>query len=272
MIVMPIINKNRNNEYIIYNVEVSLKNIKKVKEEVNLDKCSPSDILINGNSYNKSIYSNDREEKSIVDFIRNSNHRIGKRNFLITTNNYHYSKLYDVYDMELPPRKISSAIDNLYGSIYLDLKNERPDEVNSTNISLKELGFNNNINEEKIERLKDILNKTDDINKIKDLMKINGISDLYKIIDILSNFDFTIISKSKINDDDFKIVLNAFENINSKEFKVLNNYYNIAMDNMEVYAKLTKINKLLYKKPIKLIKNKKTTKTLVKAKDINEAA
>lgn len=272
MIVMPIINKNKNNEYIIYNVEVKLKDIKKAKEGVNLDKCFPSDILINGNSYNNSKYSNNIENKSVIDFIRDSNYREGKRNFLITTKNYHYSNLYDVYDIKLPPRKIASSIDNLYGSIYCDLKEERPDEVNSTNISLKELGFDNNINEEKIEKLKDILYKTNDINRIKDLMKVNGISDLYKIIDILNNFDFTVISEAKINEEDFKIVLKSFESINNKEFKVLNKYYNIAMDNMEIYAKLTKINKLLYKKPIKLIKTKKTTKTLVKAKDINEAA
>ena len=96
MIVMPIINKNRDNEYIIYNVEVSLKDIKKVKEGVNLDKCNSSDILINGNSFNNSIYSRDSENKSTIDFIRNSNYREGKRNFLITTKNYHYSNLYDV--------------------------------------------------------------------------------------------------------------------------------------------------------------------------------
>ena len=85
MIVMPIVNKAKNGNVIIHNVEIRLKNASKVKEGINLKSYREGDIIINNSSFNNSIYNiKNKKPNSTVNFIRNSNYREGRNDFLIT--------------------------------------------------------------------------------------------------------------------------------------------------------------------------------------------
>ncbi len=274
MIVMPIINKSKNGNVIIHNVEISLKNASKVKEGINLKSYREGDIIINSTSFNDSIYNTkNKKPASAVNFIRNYNYREGRNDFLITTKRYKDANIYDLYNVKTPPKKISAGMDNLYGCAYLGIRGEVPGINKSKVISLKKLGLDNTITEEKIEKLERIVNSVEGLEKQKEIMQLEGVSDLLRIVDSLNDFSFTVISKSKIPADYFKLVLSSFSNINSKEYKVLNNYYGIANENKEVYKKLTRISKIVYGRPIGLIKSDKKDKVFIKKKEeVNEAA
>lgn len=269
MLTMPILNKSRKGIMRICNIEITSKNAHKVKEGAVLKGFNESDVVTNGVSFNDSIYNTkNKEPNSTVNFLRNFNYRTGKKDFLITTRKYQDSDLYDIYSVKMPPKKISAGLDNLYGSVILDLKNETPGNKKGRYISLKKLGIDKTITEDKIYRLREIVNNEKDIERIKELMQINGISDLYRTVEYMNNFDFTIIDEATIPEEQFKVVLDSFEKLNSKDYKNLRNYYSIAEDNRDVYNKLTTISKILYNRPINLIKKSSDKqKVLVKTPD-----
>ena len=163
MLIMPIINKSKNGNTSIYNVKISLKNASKVREGVVLRGYDESDIIINGTSFNNSIYNKKGIEPNVtVNFLRNFNYRTGKKDFLVTTREASDSTLYDLYNVEMPPRKITAGLDNLYGSTILDIQKEMPDSPKGKYISLKKIGVDTHITDEKLYKLKDIVEKLTD--------------------------------------------------------------------------------------------------------------
>ena len=62
MVIMPILNTNKNNVTRIYNVEVKLRNATMVRESVQLKNMLESDIMIGGLSFNESIYNEKKKE------------------------------------------------------------------------------------------------------------------------------------------------------------------------------------------------------------------
>lgn len=265
MLVMPILNKSKNGISKIYNVRVSLKNASKVKEGVILKGYKESDIIINGTSFNNSNYNKKGiEPNATVNFLRDYNYRTGKKEFLVTTRENSDSTLYDLYNVEMPPRKVTAGLDNLYGSIILDMKKELPGSNKGRYISLKKLGIDKNLTEEKISKLKNIISEEKDEEKKNNLVQLNGVSDLEKTIDYMNLFDYIIINESIITEVELNNILKSFSKINTKDFKNLSKYYEIARENREVYAKLTKISKIIYNKPINLIKKDSKQKRLIK--------
>ena len=269
MLTMPILNRSKKGIMRICNVEITSKNAHKVREGAVLKGFNESDIVINGTSFNDSIYNTkNKEPNSTVNFLRNCNYRAAKKDFLVTTKKYQDSDLYDIYSVKMPPKKVSAGLDNLYGSIILDLKSETPGNKKGRYISLKKLGIDKTITEEKIYKLREIVSNEKDIDRIKDLMQLHGISDLYRTIEYMSNFEFTIIDEATIPEEQFKVVLESFSRLNSRDYKNLRNYYSIAEDNKDVYNKLTTISKILYNRPINLIKKSSDKqKVLVKTPD-----
>ena len=269
MLTMPILNRSKKGIMRRCNVEITSKNAHKVREGAVLKGFNESDIVINGTSFNDSIYNTkNKEPNSTVNFLRNCNYRAAKKDFLVTTKKYQDSDLYDIYSVKMPPKKVSAGLDNLYGSIILDLKSETPGNKKGRYISLKKLGIDKTITEEKIYKLREIVSNEKDIDRIKDLMQLHGISDLYRTIEYMSNFEFTIIDEATIPEEQFKVVLESFSRLNSRDYKNLRNYYSIAEDNKDVYNKLTTISKILYNRPINLIKKSSDKqKVLVKTPD-----
>ena len=127
MLVMPILNTSKNGISKIYNVEVTLKTAAKVKKDTKLRGFSESDIIINGTSFNDSVYNiKNKQPNVIVNFLRNNNFRANKKDFLITTRENSNSNLFDLYNVDMPPRKITAGLDNLYGSVVIDMQKEIP--------------------------------------------------------------------------------------------------------------------------------------------------
>lgn len=268
MLIMPILNKGKDGKNRIYNVEIKLKNASKVKEGVVIKGYKEGDIMINGTSFNGSIYdTKNKEPNATVNFLRNYNYRTGKRDFLVTTRENAYSTLYDLYNVMMPPRKVTAGLDNLYGSAILDMKNEIPGVKKGRYVSLKKLGIDKHITKDKLEKLEEIVSTEKDEERRYNLMQLRGVSDLAKTIEYMNHFDCTIISEATIAEEELKEVLNIFSFLNTKDTKNLSKYYEIASDNKEIYSKLTQISKILYNKPINLIKSGKKQKVKIKTID-----
>ncbi len=268
MLRLPITNRSRNGHERICVVKVTRKNATKIKQGVILKGYNPSDIISNGVSFNTSVYNTPGgDPNKTVNFLRNFNYRSDKRDFLITTKEYADSTLYDLYKVDMPGSKISSGADNLFGSVILDMKNESPDNEKGKTISLKKLGIDKGITEDKISKLEYIMKTEKDPQKRLELMQFHGVSDLKNIIDYLKEFRFQIVSGATMSVEEYKSILNSFKIIRTKETKALANFYMIAEENKEVYDKLTRISKILYNKPLGLIENPKKQKILIKTKD-----
>ena len=69
-------------------------------------------------------------------------------------------------------------------------------------------------------------------------------------------------------------MINKYEKIHSKDFKSLNNYYRIAKENSEIYAKINVVSKLIYDRPFRLVQSEKqrqkTNEKLAKIKILKE--
>lgn len=268
MLRLPIINVNRNGVERIFIAQVSKKNAAKIREGVVLKGHNAGDIVSNGISFNESVYNTPGgEPNKTVNFLRYFRGKSDKSTFMITTKEYSDSTLYDLYKVEMPSSKICAGTDNLLGSVILDMKNEIPGNEKGRIISLKKLGIDRSITDDKLDILEQIVKTEKDSKRRIELMQLNGVSDLKNIIDYLKEFKFEIISGTTMKVDDYKNILNVFELINTKETKALSKFYNIALENKEVYDKLSRISKIIYNKPLGLIENSKKSKVLVKTMD-----
>ena len=256
MLVMPILNTSKNGISKIYNVEVTLKTAAKVKKDTKLRGFSESDIIINGTSFNDSVYNiKNKQPNVIVNFLRNNNFRANKKDFLITTRENSNSNLFDLYNVDMPPRKITAGLDNLYGSVVIDMQKEIPNIKHGRYIDLEKLGVSDHITSDKIDKLKNVIqNKKINTNEeLNYLLQANGISDLKSTLDFMNLFDFKIIDESIIKEEDMNNMIASFNNTYSKDFKSLKKYKKIASHNKDVYGKVTYLNQLIYGKPINLI-------------------
>lgn len=268
MLIMPILNTSKNGISKIYNVEVKLKTATKVKENTKLKGFEESDVIIGGTSFNKSIYNTkNREDNVIVNFIRSSNYRNDRNDFLITTRSNSNSTLYDLYNVSIPPRKVTAGLDNLYGKVITDMQKEIPNIKRGRYISLKDLGVCSHINNNRISSLKYIVDKSTDEENLKYLLLANSLGDLKSTIDFIKLFDFTIISEATVDENQIKDLVNSLQNTYTRDVRNLKRYYEIAKDNKEEYKKLSSLNKILYGKSINLIKSKEKSKILVKSSD-----
>lgn len=254
MLIMPILNTSKNGITKIYNVEITLKNATKVKENTKLKGFFESDVIVNGSSFNNSIYNTkNHEDNVVVNFIRSNNYKTDKNNFLITTRSSSNKETYDLYNVAIPPRKVSKSLDNLYGKAIIDMQKEIPDIKKGRYVSLKQLGIDSHLTDEKINKLKYIVETTQEKEKLEYLFLINGIGDLRNTINYLKLFNFTIISDATIKEEDFLKILKAFKNTSSKDYKSLNKYYIMAKENKDIYSRLTILNRILYGKNLNLI-------------------
>lgn len=267
MLVMPILNTSKNGISKIYNVEVKLKKASKVKEGVIIKGLHESDVSLNGASFNTSVYNTKGIDPNVlVNFLRNYNYKANKKDFLITTRESSDSDLYDLYNVAMPPRKIAAGLDSLYGAAILDMKKEIPGKVKGRYLSLKKLGVDKHITEEKMSKLRYIMEteNKEDMNRVRDVCQLNGVSDLEKTLDFMRLFDCTIINEATLTEQQLTDMLNVLENINTRDAKNLARLYEIAKENKEVYGKLTTISKIVNGRPLNLIKSSNKGKVLVK--------
>ena len=265
MLVMQILNTGKDGVNRIYNVKVSLKDANKVKEETTLKGFDESDVIVNGSSFKNSIFNTKSHDASVItNFIRNKNYNSNRKDFLVTTRSRTNSKLYDLYNILLPQKKVTSGLDNLYGMAIIDMQKEIPDIKKGRYISLLDLGVCDHISDEKISSLRYLVDKSTSEDELNYLLISNNLNNMKSTIDYIKQFEFTIISEATIKEDDYNKLLNSLQHIHSRDVRSLKRYYQIAKDNRDCYEKLSKINRILYGKSINLIKKQDKPKILKK--------
>lgn len=260
MLILPIVNKNR-----ILNVHITLKHAEKVRQRVSFPDARESEIIVNGKKLSESIYNDSRNYSALLEFIRyNTMHY--PRNYLITTRGERDTNLYDVYEVAPPPSKVNDELDNLYGRVLTDMIKEVPGTNNGKYLSFEKVGLGKDITDEKIMMLQRIVKAESDTSKWPVLFKQAGIADLTDTVNFIRNFDCTVVTDTTIPQDSLTDTLKALEVIHTRDSKNLRNYYNMALKNSDIYAKLSCINKIVYKEPLNLIQSNRQ-KQLVKHKE-----
>lgn len=267
MLILPIVNRRR-----ILNVQISLKNAEKIREGVILENTNESEVLVNNKRFTKSSYNRVNSQHSVVDFIRNASIKT-KKDYFITTRENSDSNKYDVYAVSQPKPKINKELDDLYESVVTDMRKEIPGIKRGRYISLKKLGLDRHLTDEKIALLQQIVEENDP-SKWPLLFARAGIADLKDTLKFIDMFDCTVISKTTIPEDTLVNTIDSLEPLQSRDYRNLKNYYEMAKDNTEVYKKLSKINNVLYDKQYELIQStrqrKEKEKQKVKVKKENE--
>ena len=152
MLVFPIVSNHH-----VMNVELRLKSAEKIRQGVRIKDAKESEIIVNSEKYSNSSYFKSKDDTKEVDFIR-SKSILYPRNYYVTTKTMKNSSLYDVYTVSQPPRKVSSSLDALYSKAVTDLRSETPGVSNNGRyVSFQDLGFGEEITDEKINKLKQII-------------------------------------------------------------------------------------------------------------------
>ena len=250
------------------NVEIRLKGANKVREKVSYEDAKPSEIIVNRANFSESSFYGMRGPKAPMDFIR-SRSLLYPRNFLVTTKQRRNSPLYDVYEVKQPPKKVNESLEQLYGKAVLDLKNEIPEVSNRGRyVSFADLGFQKELTDDKIARLQHIVAEERDSSKWPALFQKAGIADLEEVIQFLRQFDCAVLADTTMAEDSLQDTLQSLSAINSRDYRQLKKYYEMAKGNADVYTKLAYIHKVLYNKPFALIRAKQSNaKQLVKKYD-----
>lgn len=265
---MPILNTSKDGISRIYNVEVRLKSAVKVKKDTNLKGFEEADVIVNGSSFKNSIFNTKNQENNVVvNFIRNKNYRSDKKDFLVTTRKHSNSSLYDLYSIEVPPRKVTTGLDNLYGKVIVDMQKEIPDIERGRYLSLDDIGVGEHLNAERLAKLKYISETANNDKEFEYLILSNSMGDLKSTIDFIRLFEFEVIGESTVLENQVTDLINSLEKTKTREFRNLNSYYDMAKKNKSVYKKLSKLNQILYGKPINLIQKREKGKVYVKTTD-----
>ena len=263
MLVLPIVNRRR-----VMNVQIRLKNATKVRQGVMFDDAKGSDIIVNREKFSDSSFGESRDINAPIDFIR-SRSLLHPRNFLVTTKEESDSSYYDVYEVPQPPKKVNDSLDKLYSKAITDMRKEIPGKVNRGRyISFEDLGIDENLGDERIAKLQSVMRNNDgeDLGK-----KLNdaGLTDLDETVQFFKNFECTILADTVISEDSLQDTINALSVINTRDYRNLKKYYNMAKSNTDIYTKISYINKVLYDKPLTFSRDE-GQKQFIKKKDESE--
>ena len=263
MLILPIVNKNR-----VMNVEIRLRNARKIKTNVFSEEAKESDIIVNREKFSNSIFKNSREENAPTDFIR-AKSILYPRNFLVTTKTKIDSRSYDIYEVEQPPRKVNQCLDKLYGKAITDLRKEIPGIKNRGRyVSFEKLGMNDYLTDEKIEKLQEIVKEERDQSKWPEMFEREGIADVSNTLDFIRNFECTVVSDTTIPEENLQDTIKSLSIIGTRDYKNLNNYYKMAQKNADIYTKISKINKIMYHEPLTLIQSERQKQLVKKPNEV----
>ena len=243
MMILPIIHNGK-----VIHVSISLP-CKKIRKEIRCKSIDQSEIIVNRKKFSESSFSEAGDAKSTTDFIRAFS-LLHPRNFLVVTSSDINSHLYDVYELEPPAKKVNDSLDELYGKLITDLRKEIPGvEKRGRYVSFKKLGFDDYFDELKIARLKKIINNVNDSSLWNELFQIEGVDNLIDFVNFLSNFKYTVLADYSLDIDHFKNTLHTFSNINTRDYRHLKRYYEIAKTNTEIFENIEIVFKIVYNKP-----------------------
>ena len=255
MLVLPIVNHGR-----IMHVKISLKDAEKIYNSVILEGTKESDVIVNQQLFSESSYLDDKENNSVVKFIRNTS-LVSRNDFLVTTREEAESNRYDVYRVKQPPKFINLALDNLYASVITDMRKEIPNNnVKPHYVSFEKLGFNEALTDEKIARLQQIVQEEKDRSRWPRLFEQAGIADIPYMLEFLNHFDCTVISNTTLPEATLQSILALLEPTQISVYKEASKYYKIAKSNEKIYDKLKVAYHSIYQGPYRLIMSEKKKK------------
>ena len=139
--------------------------------------------------------------------------------------------------------------------------------ITSSIFYFRNLGLNGELTDEKIARLQNIVKEERDSSKWPELFQQAGIMDLDETIHFLRNFDCRVIADHTMAEDSLQDTLDSLKVINTRDYRNLKRYYEMAKGNADTYTKLSYIHKIIYNKPFALIRAKTDAKQLIKKKD-----
>jgi hypothetical protein len=263
MLILPILNKDK-----IFNAKLSLKSVTLENNATLLfEKVGESDVMVNS----KKLSESKMDKNNVVEFIRfnsinyprdffvnSKNKQFDKKKFDEIGNRVTSDNTFNTYRVKPIPSRVNVYLDRLLNESFIDLMNVVPNKINNGRyVSLKRLGFDEFVNDEKIARLKSIVSSVSDTSKLPSLFRSAGVEDLVDLVSFFDIFEATVVPNSSIKEDDLVDMISKYEKIHSKDFKSLNNYYRIAKENSEIYAKINIVSKLIYDKPFRLDQSEK---------------
>lgn len=251
MLVLPIVNRGR-----IMHVKISLKDAEKIHNSVILEGTKESDVIVNQQPFSESSYLHDKEDSSVVNFIRNTS-LISHNDFLVTTREESESNRYDVYQVKQPPKFINLALDNLYASAITDMRKEIPNVKKGRYLSFEKLGLGDHLTDEKLSRLQQIIRTERDSSRWPQLFEQAGIADIPRTLEFLNHFDCTIISDTTLPEETIQTSIAAMEPLNTQEYRNLKKYYQMAQSNQDIYSRLSVAYHSIYNQPYRLIMSEK---------------
>lgn len=251
MLVLPIVNRGR-----VMHVKVSLKDAEKIHNSVILEGTKESDVIVNRQLFSESSYLHDKEDSSVVNFIRNTS-LISHNDFLVTTREESESNRYDVYKVKQPPQFINLALDNLYASAITDMRKEIPNLKKGRYLSFEKLGLGRCLTDEKLSCLQQIIRTERNSSRWPQLFEQAGIADIPRTLEFLNHFDCTIISDTTLPEDTIQASITAMEPLNTQEYRNLKKYYQMAQSNQDIYARLSVAYHSIYNQPYRLIMSEK---------------
>ncbi len=264
MLILPIANNKR-----IMSVQVSLAGATKIKENVHFEDADESDIIVNREKFSDSSFRLSKDVNAAAQFVR-SRSILHPRSYLITTKERSDSDKYDVYAVEKPPYKVDDSLDSLYSAALTDMRKEIPGKNKGKYISFKKMGIGSDLSNDKIAEVQNIV-KNYEKREWPKLFEERGVANISETIDFINNFDYTILTDTVIPEDSLQEVLNGFQVIKTRDFKNLNNYYDMAMSNAEIFTRLSYLNKLINERPLAVTDTKRSKeKRLVKSRKNEE--
>lgn len=243
MMILPIIQKGK-----VIHVSVSLP-CKKIRKGLRCKGIEQSEIIVNRQKFSESSFSDSKDVKSTTDFIRTFS-LLYPRKFLVVTSSDINSHLYDVYELNPPAEKVNDNLDALYGKLITDLRKEIPGVVaRGRYVSFRNLGFDDYFDESRIARLKMVVDNVSDTSLRTQLFQKEGVNDLVSFVDFLSDFKYTVLDDYSLNIDSLKEVLHTLSNINTRDYRNLKRYYEIAKTNTDILKKVSYVFEVVYDKP-----------------------
>ncbi len=262
MIVMPIVNGGK-----VYNVKISPKYTYEDRGLETFEKRYESDIVVNGNSYNQSRYNIEKAPlNNTIDFIRNNSLFISST-FLVTSRRNGDGKI-STFRIATPPVFVSKGLDLLYSSVIQNMKKSIPGREKDRNVSLKRFGVTEHITETNLSLLRKVT-QFGYINETSEFLNDNRINQLYQTLNFLNTFDCTIIEEATMEEKALRDMIFSFNGIETKEARLLHDYYEMAKENSEEYVKLDYLSRIMTGEALHWIRRESSI-TKIKSWDRND--
>ncbi|MBR3161302.1 MAG: hypothetical protein IKF19_01055 [Bacilli bacterium] len=220
-----------------------------------------SEVIARSVRFSNSSFNNgDRNdiENKIVDFVRFFSSHIRHNNindesvdqensFFVVTAANPETKFCKEYRLDLPPARLNHELDTLYGKLINDLRKEIPGSpARGRYVSFKDLGLDKYFSITNIAKIKKIIDISTDKSDCFQLFEKEGVSETVKLAKALADLEYRLFDDNTLPVDSFEKTLKALSVINTRDYRNLKRYYDIAKTNTEVLRRIVCVFELVY--------------------------